>query len=228
MHHNKEVTLKLQVEVSNINGSAPGSGQGGQSADHRHPRRSDRHPPPGRRDEPPGRPVTARDKQNTKNGDPVHRATSPIIGRLLSNDDRQRVTTDLILTLTPHIIRIPDITEEDLTPVWVGTDANISYQGTPRVENPNRDQGPFEPPAGGRTPPNRQQPPGQQPPVNPGINLAPGSAPTDIFKPAPVPQAPPPQSDASSRRALASRGGAVGEDGERSGGLVVGHRVGRV
>jgi hypothetical protein len=50
----------------------------------------------------------------------------------------------LVVTLTPHIIRIPDVTEEDVTPVYVGTDANISYQGTPRVENPSGDRGPFD------------------------------------------------------------------------------------
>ncbi len=103
-------------------------------------------------------------------------------------------TTDLVLTLTPHIIRIPDITEEDLTPVYVGTDANISYQGGPRVENPNRDAGPFEQQPGGRAPPAQRTPPAAgQPPANPGINLAPGGAPTDIFRPPTQPPTSSPQ-----------------------------------
>ncbi len=87
-----------------------------------------------------------------------------------------------MLTLTPHIIRIPDITEEDLMPVYVGTDANISYQGTPRVENPNRDAGPFEPPAGGRPQPRMPQP---TPPAPPSV-VVPGTGPSDIFKPQPA------------------------------------------
>jgi hypothetical protein len=93
--------------------------------------------------------------------------------------------------LTPHIIRIPDVTEEDVTPYFVGTDSNISYQGGPRVENPTRDAGPFEqqPGAGGRMPPQPRTP---AQPANPGINLAPGGGPTDIFKPAPGPAQPPP------------------------------------
>src|SRR6185436_7402815 len=84
----------------------------------------------------------------------------PIIGRIFSKVKTDDQTTDLVLTLTPHIIRIPDVTEEDLMPVFVGTDANISYQGGPRVENPQRDQGPFEQPPqaspSGRVPPSGQ------------------------------------------------------------------------
>src|SRR5499427_8208992 len=91
-------------------------------------------------------------------------------------------------SVTPHIIRIPDVTEEDITPYFVGTDANISYQGGPRVENPTRDQGPFEqqPPPAGKPQPNqpRALPPAGAPP----INLSPGSSgPSDIFKQAPPP-----------------------------------------
>ena len=189
VHHNKEVTLKLMTEVSNINGYAPGSASGGQAQPIIGTRTisSNIRLKDGETNLLAG--LYRRDRSNTKNTIPFI-GDIPIIGRIFSNVKTDDATTDLVLTLTPHIIRIPDVTEEDLQPVYVGTDANISYQGTPRVENPNRDQGPFEPPAGGRTPPQRNQP-GQPPPSNPGINLAPGSAPTDIFKPAPVPTAPP-------------------------------------
>ena len=189
VHHNKEVTLKLMTEVSNLNGAVP-SGNGGtpQPIIGTRTISSNIRLKDGETNLLAG--LYRTDKSNSKATIPFI-GDIPIIGRIFSNVDTSTQTTDLVLTLTPHIIRIPDITEEDLAPVYVGTDANISYQGTPRVENPNRDQGPFEPPAGGRQPPNRQPPQGQQPPANPGINLAPGSAPTDIFKPVPVPQAPP-------------------------------------
>src|SRR5205823_6318318 len=83
-------------------------------------------------------------------------------------------------------IRIPDVTAEDLEPVYVGTDANISYQGTPRVENPNRDAGPFDQGGKGTAPP---VPPPTPPPLGepPAINLAPAAPPTDIFRPTPPP-----------------------------------------
>jgi general secretion pathway protein D len=187
VHHNKEVTLKLMTEVSNINGYAPGSASGGQAQPIIGTRTisSNIRLRDGETNLLAG--LYRTDKSNTKNTIPFI-GDIPIIGRIFSNVKTDNATTDLVLTLTPHIIRIPDITEEDLEPVYVGTDANISYQGVPRVENPNRDQGPFEPPAGGR---NRPAPQQQPPQGNPGINLSPGSAPTDIFRPAPAPQTPP-------------------------------------
>ncbi len=40
------------------------------------------------------------------------------------------------MTMTPHIIRIPDITEDDLAPMWVGTQSNLSFRGlSPRIES---------------------------------------------------------------------------------------------
>jgi general secretion pathway protein D len=142
----------------------------------------------------------------------------PIIGKLFTHDDRDSKTTDLVLTLTPHIIRIPDVTEEDVTPVYVGTDANISYQGSPRIENPQRDAGPFEqqPPAG--RPGGRPQPPqapGTQPAQPaPGSIPAPGGLPSDIFRPQPPPTPPPgspreavpPQASSTSKSDVATNG----------------------
>ena len=135
------------------------------------------------------------DKANNRNTIPFF-GDIPILGRFFSRVSSEKHVTDLVLTLTPHIIRIPDVTEEDVTPYFVGTDSNISYQGGPRVENPTRDSGPFEqqPGAGGKMPPQPPQSRTAPPVANPGINLAPGSGPTDIFKPAPAPAAPPPGS----------------------------------
>jgi general secretion pathway protein D len=193
VHHNREVTLKLMTEVSNIAGFAVGSGQSGSAPQ----------PIIGTR--------TISSNIRLKDGETnflagLYRTDKssaretipfigdiPVIGRIFSKVNTDDKTTDLVLTLTPHIIRIPDVTEEDLTPVFVGTDANISYQGGPRVENPQRDQGPFEGQTG-RAPGGRPAPP-QPAPVQtppPGINLAPGSGPTDIFRPTPPPSAPNP------------------------------------
>jgi general secretion pathway protein D len=184
VHHNKEVTLKLMVEVSNQEGNAPGTTQ----------------PQFGTR--------TISSNIRLKDGETnflagLYRLDKadvdktipfigdiPIIGLLFSHKTNDHRTTDLVLTLTPHIIRIPDVTEEDVTPYFVGTDANISYQGGPRVETPTRDQGPFEQQPGGR--PQPQQPRAMPPSATPGLNIPQGGAPTDIFKPAPPPSTPPP------------------------------------
>ncbi len=192
VHHNREVTLKLMTEVSNIAGFAVGSGQSGSAPQPIIGTRtisSNIRLRDGETNFLAG--LYRTDKSNAKETIPFL-GDIPIIGRIFSKVKTDEQTTDLVLTLTPHIIRIPDVTEEDLMPVFVGTDANISYPGGPRVENPRRDQGPFEgqpgrAAPGARTPP---QAPQQTPP--PGINLAPGSAPTDIFRPTPPRSAPNP------------------------------------
>ncbi len=187
VHHNKEVTLKLMTEVSNIAGYAPTtSGQQPQPIIGTRTISSNIRLRDGETNFLAG--LYRTDKSNARETIPWI-GDIPIIGRIFSRVNTDNKTTDLVLTLTPHIIRIPDITEEDLTPVYVGTDANISYQGGPRIENPNRDAGPFGQPPGGRPQLQRTPPPTGQPPQNPGINLAPGGAPSDIFRP-PTPASP--------------------------------------
>src|SRR5262245_50252268 len=194
VHHNKEVTLKLMTEVSTINGIVTNGGLEqpiiGTRTISANIRLKD-----GETNFLAG--LYRRDRQITKTGVAIL-SDIPILGKLFTHDDRDSKTTDLVLTLTPHIIRIPDVTEEDVTPVYVGTDANISYQGSPRVENPSRDAGPFEqPPPAGR-PGGRPQPaqaPGAQPAQPaPGAIPAPGGLPSDIFRPQPQPTPPPPTS----------------------------------
>jgi general secretion pathway protein D len=189
VHHNKEVTLKLMTEVSNINGYV-GSAPNQQPIIGTRTISSNIRLKDGETNFLAG--LYRTDKAVAKNLIPFL-SDIPVVGLLFTHDSTDKKVTDLVLTLTPHIIRIPDVTEEDVTPYYVGTDANISYQGGPRVENPTRDQGPFEqqPAApGGRAPaPGSQVRPGQ-PPANPAINLAPASGPSDIFKPPPPVQPP--------------------------------------
>ena len=187
VHHNKEVTLKLMVEVSNQEGNAEGTTQPqfGTRTISSNIRLKD-----GETNFLAG--LYRLDRADVKKTIPWL-GDIPIVGLLFTHNTNTRRTTDLVLTLTPHIIRIPDVTEEDVTPYFVGTDANISYQGGPRVENPTRDSGPFEqqPAAGGKMPPQSRMPAPQAAPA-PGLNVAPGSGPTDIFKPAPAPPVQPP------------------------------------
>src|SRR5436305_8671157 len=67
----------------------------------------------------------------------------PLFGRLFSNKRQEGARTDVILTMTPHIVRNAEITEEDLLPIWVGTEQNITFRGgSPRVESDV--EGPFD------------------------------------------------------------------------------------
>lgn len=209
VHHNKEITLKLQIEISQISGYADAGG-------------GQRQPIIGTR--------TIESTIRLKDGETNFLAglirtdetlgetgipglsDIPIIGRLFGKSTTDTKRTDVMLTLTPHIIRTPDVTEADLMPIWVGTEANITFRGgSPRVESDA--EGPFEQPtseegveekireqvqrlprglreegrpAFGPLPvqpaPEREEPPG-------GVNLAPGGAPSNPFGPSQQPPA---------------------------------------
>jgi general secretion pathway protein D len=47
-------------------------------------------------------------------------ASIPFIGRLFARNQEEATQTDIVMTLTPHVIRRPDITEEDLRSFRVG------------------------------------------------------------------------------------------------------------
>ena len=46
----------------------------------------------------------------------------PLIGRLFANNRKQTQQTDIVLTLTPHIVRVLDLHESDLRPFRLGRD----------------------------------------------------------------------------------------------------------
>ncbi len=116
----------------------------------------------------------------------------PLLGPLLSNNRFEDKSTDIYMSLTPHIIRAPQITEEDLLPIWVGTENNVSFSGlNVRLESPQAPGSPFEPLPGSETRPV----PAPARPAN--VPLIQGTPPSNIFRPTPapaptpVPQAPP-------------------------------------
>jgi general secretion pathway protein D len=55
----------------------------------------------------------------------------PVIGALFANNRRESQQTDIILTLTPRIVRVLNLTAEDLAPFRVGRDS-----GAPMVDLP--------------------------------------------------------------------------------------------
>jgi hypothetical protein len=56
----------------------------------------------------------------------------PGLRRVLGTSRITHQDTDIIMTLTPRIIRTPDITEEDLATLWVGTEENMRLRGPAR------------------------------------------------------------------------------------------------
>jgi general secretion pathway protein D len=77
----------------------------------------------------------------------------PLVGRLFAHTRRETQETDIILTLTPRIIRVLDLSEEDLRPFRVGADPAASAIDIP-INTPElpRDATPAQPVAPAPTP----------------------------------------------------------------------------
>lgn len=64
----------------------------------------------------------------------------PVVGRLFGNTRRQAQQTDIILTLTPHIVRVLDVSEEDLRPFRIVTEGSaLGFDAPAQIEMPPRD-----------------------------------------------------------------------------------------
>ena len=128
VHHNQEVTLKLTVEVSNLGQRIEGQPSFATRTIESTIRLKD-----GETNFLAGLIQETQEDGETKTpflGD------LPFIGRLFTNSHRSQLRTDLVLTMTPHIIRMPNITEDDLAPMWVGTTNNLTFRGvSPRIES---------------------------------------------------------------------------------------------
>ncbi|HQR47377.1 MAG TPA: secretin N-terminal domain-containing protein, partial [Thermoanaerobaculia bacterium] len=149
VHHNKEVTLKLMIEISAINGYAPNPGGSPMPIIATRTVTSTVRLKDGETNFLAG--LIRRDKAQQKDKIPFL-SDLPLLGPLFThytNDDR---TTDIFMALTPQIVRQPQITEEDLIPIWVGTENNVSFSGGgTRLESPGATGTPFEqPPAEAR------------------------------------------------------------------------------
>jgi general secretion pathway protein D len=200
VHHNKEVSLKLTIEVSQLNGYVTNTADNSQQ------------PIIGTRT------ITSsirlkdgetnflaglirKDISKTKNSIPFL-GDLPLIGALFNATKTDTKRTDLFLTLTPHIIRSPQITDEDLIPIWVGTENNVSFSGlNTRLESPNATGSPFDaPPA--EAPRTAPRPVGA--PAGASPNIPQGGMPNDPFRrtaPAPAPAPAAPKSNATAATA---------------------------
>jgi general secretion pathway protein D len=55
----------------------------------------------------------------------------PIFKQLLSDNDESIEQTDIVMLLTPHIVRTHELTSADLTPIYIGTQQNLGLGGPP-------------------------------------------------------------------------------------------------
>ena len=87
----------------------------------------------------------------------------PIVGRLFGHTQRTTEQSDIILTLTPHLIRVLDLTEADLRPFRIGRDSLAPLTDLPLPTEPLRQElpapTPAAPPAAPPTAPASPRPP---------------------------------------------------------------------
>ncbi|MEO7135029.1 MAG: hypothetical protein ABI024_12500 [Vicinamibacterales bacterium] len=55
----------------------------------------------------------------------------PIVKQLFSNNDNTIRQTDIVMLLTPRIIRTHELRVQDLSPIYIGTQSNMSLTGPP-------------------------------------------------------------------------------------------------
>jgi len=184
LHHNDEVSLNIKLEVSNLSGTGfnnlPTFGERSIS-------------------------TTIRLKDGETNllagliRDDERRSLSgvpgltdlPIVGRLFASNHRDSTQTDIVLMITPRIVRVLDLTEADLRAFRVGRDAGSNVLEFPLPAQPPQGAPPDQPAAAPEEPgarPPRTGPPGVVAPANP----PPTPTPSTPAQPTTPPQQPTP------------------------------------
>jgi general secretion pathway protein D len=87
-------------------------------------------------------------------------ASVPFLGKLFAHNKTEAIQTDIVMTLTPHVVRRPELTEEDLRSFLVGGESSPLLFDVPPVpppSAPSRPEAPriepIRPPASNPTPP---------------------------------------------------------------------------
>jgi len=99
----------------------------------------------------------------------------PVLRQLFSSNDQTIQQTDIVMLLTPRIIRTNEVTEEDLRPIYIGSQQNLGVGGPPPLIA-------AAPEPAATVPAGPAATPGASTPRPP--NFAPGAPPTPL---APVP-----------------------------------------
>jgi general secretion pathway protein D len=96
-------------------------------------------------------------------------ASLPLLGALFSHNQTEAAQTDIIMTLTPHVVGRPDITEDDLRSFIIGAMEGSAAPGSDSAAPPT----PYVPPPGRGGEPQRTDQPARAEPIRP-----PGQPPT--------------------------------------------------
>ncbi|HSC27124.1 MAG TPA: secretin N-terminal domain-containing protein [Vicinamibacterales bacterium] len=166
-HHNDEVTLALKVVLSNVSGI----GFGGLPTFGNREISTTIRLKDGETNMLAG---LIRDEERTVLAGVPGLSDLPLIGRLFANNRKETRETDIVLMLTPHIVRVLDLDEEDLRPFRMGPSAGSPVAGLPAGLVPRDPVEPAEEPrAPEAQPPVPFFPQPLQPPI-PGLPQIPG------------------------------------------------------
>ena len=129
----------------------------------------------------------------------------PVLKQLFSGNNKTIDQTDIVILLTPHIVRTHEITEDDLKPLYIGSQQNLGVGGgpPPLIAPPLAEAAPAAPAPGTQPGFATLTPPGEivsapNPQRGPGgtvVSAPPGSSPvpgTVLVTPTPAPTAPAP------------------------------------
>jgi hypothetical protein len=110
----------------------------------------------------------------------------PGLRALFGANDNAIQQSDIVMLLTPRVIRTHELTQEDVNPIFIGSQGNLGLTGPPPLIAPTGEPEPTAAPAptGPATPPGPIVPPGSSP--IPGTIVPPAQPPA---QPAPPPQA---------------------------------------
>ena len=144
----------------------------------------------------------------------------PVLRSLFGASQDTINQTDIVMLLTPHIVRTHELTADDLAPIYIGTQQNLGLNGPPPLISPVADQpAPAAPaPIGipGTPPPGAARPPSAAPfgvptatpnPPPPGTSAVPSFPP-----PPPAPATPAAPAPATVRRQARLAPGAAGDE----------------
>jgi len=111
-HHNDEVSLSLKISVSNISGQLNGQPTFGNREITTTIRLKD-----GETNMLAG---LIRDEERTTLAGIPGLSDLPFVGKLFASNKKETLESDIVLTLTPHIVRVLDLSEADLRPFRLG------------------------------------------------------------------------------------------------------------
>jgi general secretion pathway protein D len=173
MHHDDEVSLTLRIELSSISGTGSGATAGLPTFASRQITSTIRLKD-GQTNMLAG---LIRDEERTVLAGVPGLIDIPLVGRLFARNRKESTQTDIILTLTPHILRTLQVTEADLRPFRLGRGSGTIAPARGDNQPPAPKEPPRDTPVGGLKPSPDEQPAFPQPlqPNTPGLSQPPGT-----------------------------------------------------